>query len=176
MSTPRKPAAFRLDDPQVVVAPREPSDDAAPPSPRGANVLVTPAPDAPVPAVIPAIRRRRRFAWATVFWSALGALTLLGLGLAVTGLIEDLAARSTSLGALGLALAIVAALALVAILTREAVGLARLAVVEKLHACPGARTARRHSHGAPACAQPDSDRRTPRRHHRRGRSRAPCRA
>jgi putative membrane protein len=134
MSTPRKPAAFRLDDPQVVVAAREPSEEAVHPAPRGASVLVTPAPDAAVPAVIPPMAPRRRFPLASMFWSALGALTLLGLGLAVTGLIEDLAARSTSLGALGLALAIVAALALVAILTREAVGLARLAAVEKLHA------------------------------------------
>jgi putative membrane protein len=131
----RKPAAFRLDDPQVVVAPREPLDEAPRPSPRGAKVVVTPAPDAPaLPAVIPPLPRRRRFAWATVFWSALGGLTVLGLGLAVIGLVEDLAARSTALGALGLVLAIVAALALAAILTREAVGLARLAAVEKLHA------------------------------------------
>jgi putative membrane protein len=131
----RRPAAFRLDDPQVVVATREPADEAPRPSPRGAKVVVTPAPDAPaLPAVIPPVPRRRHFAWATVFWSALGALTVLGLGLAVTGLVEDLAARSTALGALGLVLAIVAALALAAILTREAVGLARLAAVEKLHA------------------------------------------
>jgi putative membrane protein len=130
----RRPAAFRLDDPQVVVAPREPLDEAPRPSPRG-KVVVTPAPDAPaLPAVIPSVPRRRRFAWASVFWSAFGALTLLGLGLAVTGLVEDLAARSTALGALGLALAIIAAFALAAILTREALGLARLAAVEKLHA------------------------------------------
>ena len=130
----RRPAAFRLDDPQVVVTARDAVDEATRPSLRG-KVLVTPVPDAPaLPAVIPAPPSRRRFAWASVFWSALGALTVLGLGLAVTRLIEDLAARSTALGGVGLALAIVAALALVAILTREAIGLARLAAVEKLHA------------------------------------------
>jgi putative membrane protein len=130
----RRPAAFRLDDPQVVVTARDAVDEATRPSLRG-KVLVTPAPDAPaLPAVIPVTPPRRRFAWASVFWSALGALTVLGLGLAVTRLIEDLAARSTALGGLGLALAVVAALALVAILTREAIGLARLAAVEKLHA------------------------------------------
>jgi putative membrane protein len=134
MSTTRRPAAFRLDDPQVVVAPREPADDATRSSTRG-KVLVTPVPDAPaLPAVLPAAPRRHRFAWASVFWSALGALTLLGLGLAVTRLIEDLAARSAALGAVGLALAAVAALALAAILARETIGLARLAAVEKLHA------------------------------------------
>jgi putative membrane protein len=134
MNTARRPAAFRLDDPQVVVAPTETRDD-APPSARGSEVLVTPAPDAPaLPAIVPAAPPRKRFAWAAVFWSALGALTLLGLGLAVVRLIEDLAARSAALGAVGLVLAIVAALALVAILIREAIGLARLAAVEKLHA------------------------------------------
>jgi len=132
MSTARRPAAFRLDDPQVVVAPADVADDERP-SARGAQVLVTPAPDAPaLPAVIPAAPRKR-FSWATVFWSSLGALTVLGLGLAVTRLIEDLAARSVALGALGLVLAVVGALALVAILAREAIGLARLAAVEKLH-------------------------------------------
>lgn len=130
MNTPRRPGAFRLDDPQVVVA--EAAEDARP-SARGAEILVTPAPDAPLPAVIPTAPPRKRFAWATVFWSALGALTMLGLGLAVTRLIEDLAARSPALGVLGLVLAVVAALALVAILAREAIGLARLAAVEKLH-------------------------------------------
>jgi putative membrane protein len=133
MSTARRPAAFRLDDRQVVLAPTQTRDEER--AARGAQVLVTPAPDAPaLPAVVPAAPPRKRFAWATVFWSSLGALTLLGLGLAVMRLIEDLAARSAALGALGLVLAIVAALALVAILTREAIGLARLAAVEKLHA------------------------------------------
>lgn len=130
----RKPAVFRLDDPKVVVAPREHADDE--PRPRAqmnAQVLVSPAPDAPaLPALIPPVPRRRRLAWGTLFWSALGALTVLGLGLAVTRLVEDLAARSQALGTLGLVLAVVAALALVAILAREAVGLVRLAAVEKL--------------------------------------------
>jgi len=132
----RKPAAFRLDDPQVVLAPREPTDDPARPSLRGAKVRVTPTPDAPaLPAVIPpGPARRRRVRWATLFWSALGALGLMGLGLWITQLIEDLAARATALGAVGLALAILAAVALVAIIVREAIGLARLAAVEKLHA------------------------------------------
>jgi putative membrane protein len=134
MSTTRRPAAFRLDDPQVVLAPVDVADDARP-SARGAQILVTPVPDAPaLPAVIPAAPPRKRFAWATVFWSALGALTVLGLGLGVTRLIEDLAARSAALGAVGLVLAAVAALAFLAILAREAIGLARLAAVEKLHA------------------------------------------
>ena len=50
-------------------------------------------------------RRRRGFRWGAMFWSALGGLVLLGLGLGVANLIEDLFARSESLGFLGLAFA-----------------------------------------------------------------------
>jgi putative membrane protein len=112
----RKPAAFRLDDPQVVVS-AEP--DAVP----------------ALPAVIPAAPRpRRRWRWPALFWSAVGGLVSLGAGLAVTRLIEDLFARAEWLGWLAAALAAAAALALVVIVAREAIGLARLATVENLRA------------------------------------------
>jgi len=62
-----------------------------------------------------------------------GGLTLLGVGLGITGLIEDLFARSEGLGFLGLAFAFAATLALSVVVAREALGLARLAVIEKLH-------------------------------------------
>jgi putative membrane protein len=71
--------------------------------------------------------------WSTVFWSALSGLVLLALGLSAAQLIEGLFARSRDLGYLGLALAAIAAVALLAIITREALGLARLAAIEKLH-------------------------------------------
>ena len=58
---------------------------------------------------------------------------MLGVGLGVVRLIEDLFARSESLGFVGLALAFVTALALAVVIGREAVGLARLATIEKLH-------------------------------------------
>ena len=48
-------------------------------------------------------------------------------------LIEDLFARSEGLGFLGLAFAFVAALAFAVVVAREALGLARLATIEKLH-------------------------------------------
>ncbi|MGZ3289528.1 MAG: YcjF family protein, partial [Xanthobacteraceae bacterium] len=48
-------------------------------------------------------------------------------------LIENLFARSESLGFLGLGFAFAAALALVIVAAREALGLARLATIEKLH-------------------------------------------
>jgi putative membrane protein len=67
-----------------------------------------------------------------MFWSALSGLVLLALGLAVTNLVEDLYARAPWLGAIGLALALVAGLALLVVLLREIIGLARLSTVESL--------------------------------------------
>ncbi len=130
-SPPRRPATFKLDDPAVVVMD---ADDSSRP-PRG-TVHITPEADAallPVSTAAPIAPVRRGFRWGAVFWSAIGGLILLGLGLGVTRLIEDLFARSESLGFLGLAFAFAAALALVVVAAREAFGLARLATIEKLH-------------------------------------------
>jgi putative membrane protein len=68
-----------------------------------------------------------------LFWSAAGGLVLVSLGLAVTNLIEDLFSRSPGFGWIGLALAIVATVSLLAVGIREAVGLLRLATMENLH-------------------------------------------
>jgi putative membrane protein len=127
----RRPATFKLDDPGVVVI--DP-DDASRPA-RG-TIQITPETDpALLPALVeaPTLPVQRGFRWGTVFWSALGGLTILGVGLGVTRLIEDLFARSESLGVLGLAFALIAALAFVVMVTREAFGLIRLATIEKLH-------------------------------------------
>ncbi len=127
----RRPATFKLDDPGVVVI--DP-DDASRPA-RG-TIQITPETDPallPVLVEAPTLPAQRGFRWGTVFWSALGGLTILGVGLGVTRLIEDLFARSESLGVLGLAFALIAALAFVVVVTREAVGLIRLATIEKLH-------------------------------------------
>ena len=127
----RRPATFKLDDPGVVVMD---ADDSSRPS-RG-TVQIRPEADAsllPVPAEAPLVPVPRGFRWGALFWSAVGGLVTLGLGLGVTRLIEDLFARSESLGYLGLAFAIAAALALVIVVAREALGLARLATIEKLH-------------------------------------------
>src|ERR1700694_1044326 len=128
----RKPATFKLGDPGVIVI--DP-DDASRPS-RG-TVHVTPELDPallPVPVEMPILPARRGFRWGAVFWAAVAGLILLGVGLGVTRLIEDLFARSEGLGFLGLAFALAAALALVIVVAREALGLARLATIEKLHA------------------------------------------
>jgi putative membrane protein len=128
---PRKPQTFKLDDPGVIVMD---ADETGRPS-RG-TVRVTPESDPallPVPVQAPLLSVQRGFAWGAVFWSAVGGLVLLGLGLSVTRLIEDLFARSEGLGFLGLGFASAAALALAIVIAREALGLARLATIEKLH-------------------------------------------
>ncbi|MPZ57922.1 MAG: TIGR01620 family protein [Rhizobiales bacterium] len=110
----RKPAAFDLHEPDVVMT-TEPDSAAV-----------------PVPVEMPIPVRRRRWRWGAVFWSAAGGLVLLGLGLAVTSLVEGLFARVPWLGSFALVLAVLAVLALLAIFTREVLGLARLATVETL--------------------------------------------
>ena len=126
----RRPQAFRLDDPHVIVA-----DDDTIKAARG-TVRVVPQPesfDLPAPvASMPAAPRR--FPWGTLFWGAVGGLTALGFGLATTRLIEDLFARAEWLGTLGAALAALALLALAVIGAREAIALVRLASIEKLRA------------------------------------------
>ena len=132
-STPRRPATFKLDDPRVKLAERDRETDRS----LRADVRITPDPDpASFPVVIesPAPPASRRFPWGTLFWSALGGLVLLGAGLGVTHLVQDLFAQSTGLGYLGAGLATLAALALAAIIGREALGLMRLATIETLHA------------------------------------------
>ncbi|WP_375411664.1 YcjF family protein [uncultured Bradyrhizobium sp.] len=128
----RRPATFKLDDPHVIVM--DPDGDPGRPS-RG-TIRITPEADPsllPVVAEEPAGPPQRGFRWGILLWTALGGLVLLGLGLGVTHLIEDLFSRSEGLGYLGIVLAFVATLALVVIVAREAFSLARLATIEKLH-------------------------------------------
>src|SRR3979411_1041142 len=127
----RRPGTFKLDAPGVIVI--DPDDSSRPP--RG-TVHVTPEVDPallPVPVEAPILRAPRGFRWGAVFWTAINGLILLGLGLGVTRLIEDLFARSEGLGFLGLAFAFAATLAFAVVVAREAFGLARLATIEKLH-------------------------------------------
>jgi putative membrane protein len=127
----RRPATFKLDDPGVVVVDADDASRAA----RG-TVHVTPESDPvllPVAVEAPIVPARRRLRWGAVFWSAVGGLTLLGVGLGVTQLVEDLFARSAGLGWLGLVFAVAAALAFVVVVARETLGLVRLAGIEKLH-------------------------------------------
>ncbi|MEA2883040.1 MAG: putative rane protein [Bradyrhizobium sp.] len=128
----RRPQTFKLDDPQVTVID---ADHEAGRLARG-TIRITPEADPallPVPLEEPAVAPRRGFRWGALFWTALGGLVLLGSGLGVVNLVEDLFARSEGFGLLGLAFAVLATVALIVIVAREAVGLARLATIEKLH-------------------------------------------
>jgi putative membrane protein len=128
----RKPATFKLDDENVVVVDAEEPGRAA----RG-TVRITPEAEPaqlPVPIEAPSVPVRRRFGWGTLFWTATAGLVLLGSGLAIVKLIEDLFARSASLGWVGLGLAAAAGLALAVVTGREVFGLMRLGAIEKLHA------------------------------------------
>ncbi len=133
MTRARKPAAFRLDDPDVVLAPAQAEGRTQ--VPAGGSIVVTPAPEPAVPAAaaaVPTAPSRRRFPFGTLFWSALGGLVVLGLGLLGTRLVESLSARAEWLGVLGAACAALTLAALAAILAREAIGLKRLKNIEKL--------------------------------------------
>jgi putative membrane protein len=124
MNRPFKPAIFRLDDPGIVVRPSEkprsvvPADDGVP-----AEAELAPATP---------LKSRRRVPWAAMFWVSAAGLMLLATGLGIANLLADLLDRAAWLGGIGVALAAVAAAALVAILTRETLGLARLASIDSL--------------------------------------------
>ncbi|WP_342726860.1 TIGR01620 family protein [Bradyrhizobium sp. B097] len=128
---PRRPATFKLDDPGVVVM--DPDDNSR--LSRGTIQIVPEAEPAqlPVPVDTPLLPARRGFRWGTLFWSAVAGLVVLGTGLGIINLVEDLFARNEGLGVLGLGLAVIATVALAVVTLRELVGLARLATIEKLH-------------------------------------------
>ena len=130
--TPRRPATFRLNDPSVVLG----STGEEISTPRG-GVVLTPQPDAfelAEPAAAPVKPPRRGLSLGGLFWSALGGLVSLAVGLWATRVVEETFARSDWLGWLALALAGLAALVGVAIVGREAMGLMRLGKIETLRA------------------------------------------
>jgi putative membrane protein len=139
MKEPRRPAAFRI-EPASKPEPRPKTD--APRAPRAVKaeaVVVTPAeidifdePEAAIAEPPPATPPRKRSRLGAIFIAALGILVSMALGLWTESLIRELFARSDWLGWLAGGVATVAALALVVILARELVGLARLNSVESL--------------------------------------------
>lgn len=123
MSEPfRRPAAFQVDDPRVVVAEPEIA-----PLDRSEIALVEADNQA-----LAAVQRARRWRWGALFWSAASGLVLMALGLAIAGFVEELFARTPWLGAVGLALAAVAGIALLVVIVREIAGLVRLSSIEAL--------------------------------------------
>ena len=121
-----RPRAFRLDDA----------------SHADGRVIVEPQPDifdlAPEETAIEAaqtrgVRARTALSWSGLFWSSLGALASLAIGVWLDGLIESFFARSPLLGWSGVALLACAALALLALLTRELMGLLCQRQIARLH-------------------------------------------
>lgn len=125
----RRPETFKLDDPGVIVMD---SGDSSRPL-RGTIQIIPEIDTTQVTAVAPTVPVQRIFPWGIVFWAAIGGLILLGIGLSVTRLIEDLFTRNESLGFLGLTFAFFAALAFIIVVAREALGVIRLATIDKLH-------------------------------------------
>jgi putative membrane protein len=79
------------------------------------------------------IFRRRLLSWGGLFWSAIGGLVSLGVGLWMTNLVEALFAHSPILAGVGLALVALAALALLALGTREVWAIGRQRHIARLH-------------------------------------------
>jgi putative membrane protein len=118
MNRARKPAAFRLDDPGIVVTRSE--------EPRRI------APTDEIDQLPVAQPRRGRAPWAVMFWLSSAGLLLLAIALGIANLIGYLLNRAAWLGGVGAALAAIAAVALLAIVMREVLGLARLAAIDTM--------------------------------------------
>jgi putative membrane protein len=140
MTPPRKPAAFRI---ELEPAPRDERPPAeAPRRPRAVKsdvAIVTPAeidvfaePDIAESPPPPAYPPKRRSRLAAIFLGAFGVLVSLAVGLWTDQLIRELFQRAEWLGWLAAGMALLAAAALLVILTREMLALSRLASVEKL--------------------------------------------
>lgn len=124
-----RPRAFRLDAEDVATV-REEAIAHAP----AARVVVAEEAgdivDAPTALAEPAPRRRAP--WLGLLLSALGGLAVFGVGLWIDDLARRLFEINPALGWAALALAVVAGLALLGILTREALGVLRERKIERL--------------------------------------------
>lgn len=131
---PRRPRAFRVDAPDVVVAPEGASTR------FGTRTVIVPAtePFAEVTPAEAALPPARAFPWRRVFLAGVGGLVSLALGLALDRLISDLWSRAEWLGWVGLACLALVVVALLAIAVREWRGLSRLALVGVLRERAGA--------------------------------------
>jgi putative membrane protein len=145
VADPRKPqalppAVFRI-EPEP--SPAETDGAAATPAKErkaGKAVVVAEAPDPfaeppqPAPRAEDAalVGRRPASVWGRLFWSALGGLLSLAVGLWFWRLVEDLFRTNVYVGWFGAGLLAAAVLALVVLLVREVRGILRLAAVTEL--------------------------------------------
>jgi len=147
MSVPRKPAAFRIEpeqSPEPLARPGLETTAAPVRKPRAVDrdlAIVTAdeidvfADIEPVTDMPPPVEEKpRRSIWLRVFLGSAGALVSLAIALWTDSLVRALFARADWLGWLALGFAALAALALLVIIVREGLALARLASVEKLRA------------------------------------------
>lgn len=135
----RRPAAFRI-EPEPAKPAKRPEKEARAPRavaareavvvPDEIDVFADPDPDTALPPPATAPKRRSRLG--AIFLGALGIIASLGIGLWTDRLIRDLFARADWLGWAAAGVAAIGALALLVILARELMALARLASVEKL--------------------------------------------
>lgn len=125
---PARPRAFRLDDGGAVI---EDQPDAyaleAERAEPGGDAIVQQAQRKGIAA-------RALLSASGLFWSAAFGLALLALGAWFTQLVEGLFARTPALGWLGLALLVIAALALLVMLAREVRGVLRQRRIATMHA------------------------------------------
>ncbi len=138
-----RPRAFRLDDSRVAVA-----DSDAPL--RGASVVIEPQAD-PIPdrpreppieesekeieeAQRAGMLTRWRPKLSALFWSGLGGLVSLGLGLWANSLIESLFAKAEALGWIGVTLGAVTLFAAIALILNEVAAIFRQSAIARLHA------------------------------------------
>lgn len=115
----RQPRAYRLDDPNVT----------------GGSIQVTEDPFDAIEAadgVVVPMGERRRAPWMGILLSALSGLIMLGIGLALERMIVELFAVAPWLGWVALALAVIAGLAFLALIGREALGIWREQKIERL--------------------------------------------
>jgi putative membrane protein len=122
----RRPAAFAVNDPNVVVSKTEIVSAEISPQTSERMIRATPF------AKAGAMSKHSVLGWSVAFWSACGGLVALAIGLAISELVEALYARSQVLGWIGASLAALAALALLVILFREIRALIRLTAIDAL--------------------------------------------
>ena len=139
MSAPRKPAVFRIEpEPAPAPAPAEKPTSARKPRAVATQAVVVPdavdvfdAAEARTEALAP--HEAKGGSWmGSIFLSAAGAFISLAVGLWADSLIRDLFQRAEWLGWLAASFAAVAVLALLVMLSREAMAVARLASVTRL--------------------------------------------
>jgi putative membrane protein len=124
----RRPAAFNLDELNLLSADERPAARSRTPS-----LVGDPDPFAEPPeAAAVAAPQSRRWRWTRLLGGAVGGLLTLALGLAVDSLIRELFARTDWLGWLAVALTALAILAIAALAAREIIGLLRLRAIDKI--------------------------------------------